>query len=238
MYSDGLSANIDGAVCSEAGDTITTFSTTHNGMGTFPFFAKPDQKYFAICNTEDGMSKRFNLPEVVNSGYTLKVESTEKQVLVSLLTANSEIISNDFTLLIQSKGMILYAKEWDRNSQAIQIDKSLLPAGVIHCLLVTNDYTPISERLFFNYSPNYTPSISLENNKQEYLKRDKVTSHLKFLSNEGEPLNGNFSVSVTDNNDIKVDSTQNILTSLLLTSELKGYIENPSFYFNHTRLCS
>ena len=238
LYSDGLSAKIEGVVCSEAGDTITSFSTAHNGMGTFPFLAKAEQKYVAICNTEDGMSKKFNLPEVVNNGYGLKVENTKKRVLISLQTANNEPLSNDLTLLIQSKGMILYAKEWDKNSQTIQIDRDLLPVGVVHCLLVTNDYTPISERLFFNNPTNYAPLISLENNKQEYLKRDKVTSKLKFSNNEGEPLNGNFSVSVTDNNDIKVDSTQNILTSLLLTSELKGYIESPSFYFNNSRLAS
>ena len=49
----------------------------------------------------------------------------------------------------------------------------------------------------------------------------------------GEILQGNFSVSVTDDNEVAVDTTNNILTSLLLTSDLRGNIPEPSFFFEN-----
>jgi len=60
-----------------------------------------------------------------------------------------------------------------------------------------------------------------------------------LLSRRSETLNqtddwggrfGHFSVSVTDDKDIAVDESTSILSSLLLSSELKGYIENPAYY--------
>ena len=48
-------------------------------------------------------------------------------------------------------------------------------------------------------------------------------------------LDGSFSISVTDDQKVVQDSLEdNILSNLLLTSDLKGYIDNPAYYFNDT----
>ena len=50
-------------------------------------------------------------------------------------------------------------------------------------------------------------------------------------------LDGSFSISVTDDQKVVQDSLEdNILSNLLLTSDLKGYIDNPAYYFNDTTL--
>ena len=41
-----------------------------------------------------------------------------------------------------------------------------------------------------------------------------------------------FSIAVTDDKDVAVDESTTILSSLLLSSELKGYIENPAYYLH------
>ena len=46
----------------------------------------------------------------------------------------------------------------------------------------------------------------------------------------GRAGEGFFSVAITDDKDIAVDSSTTILSSILLSSELKGYIENPAYY--------
>ena len=43
------------------------------------------------------------------------------------------------------------------------------------------------------------------------------------------------SVSITDDRDIAVDTGTTILSSLLLSSEIKGYIENPAYYLQDTK---
>lgn len=238
LYSDGLSSTVKGVVYSESGDSITSFDTVHLGMGVFPFLAESGEKYYAACTTEDGMTKRFDLPVAESSRYGIALRSTPEFIQIAVLSGENVFDNDRITLLIHSKGRVLYTNEWDKRNEVLQIPRSILPTGIMHCLIVNDQYEPISERLFFNYTADYTPIISLENNKTKYLKRDKVISKLSFADSSGQPLTGNFSVSVTDNKDIKVDDTESILTNLLLTSELKGYIENPSFYFKKGRLAA
>src|SRR5690606_13813305 len=49
----------------------------------------------------------------------------------------------------------------------------------------------------------------------------------------GAPVPANFSVSVTDADAVSVDprSEHTIFSQLLLRSELKGYVEQPNYYF-------
>jgi hypothetical protein len=68
-------------------------------------------------------------------------------------------------------------------------------------------------------------------NKEKFNIRELVAMQLKVSNKKGNPLAGNFSVSVTNDKDVTTDTTSNILTHLLLTSELKAYIEDPAFYF-------
>nr|MCU0394012.1 TonB-dependent receptor plug domain-containing protein [Thermoflexibacter sp.] len=73
-----------------------------------------------------------------------------------------------------------------------------------------------------------TLNISIEANKSEYQKREKVNLDLAIDEAEGD-----FSIAVTDARSVQAQE-QDILTYSLLTSELKGRIENPSYYFEKT----
>ena len=55
---------------------------------------------------------------------------------------------------------------------------------------------------------------------------------LGLRDSSGEPLGGTLSVSVTDDRYALQDTTVNILSSFLLSSDLQGYVEAPSFYFS------
>ena len=54
----------------------------------------------------------------------------------------------------------------------------------------------------------------------------------KIKSTQSLPVNGNFSISITDSHTVIRDSlADNIISNLLLCSDLKGYIEDPVSYF-------
>jgi TonB-dependent SusC/RagA subfamily outer membrane receptor len=61
-----------------------------------------------------------------------------------------------------------------------------------------------------------------------------VRNQVEIKDEAGQSINGNFSVSVSSDRYVTQDTTNNILTTLLLTSELRGHIENPAFYFQNT----
>ncbi|GHU69167.1 hypothetical protein AGMMS49983_22170 [Clostridia bacterium] len=93
----------------------------------------------------------------------------------------------------------------------------------------------MSERLVFALNNDWiTPDIQAD--KQVYKPREKVKleidCHCGLDPQSPDSVSfGNFSISVTDDKDIQPDTTLNILSRMLLTSELKGYIFNPAYYF-------
>jgi hypothetical protein len=64
--------------------------------------------------------------------------------------------------------------------------------------------------------------------------RDSVNYTIHVTDASGAALTGNFSVSVTYDREVAVDTTSNIMASLLLSSDLRGHISEPAFYFNKT----
>jgi hypothetical protein len=83
--------------------------------------------------------------------------------------------------------------------------------------------------------------VTVASNKATYGKRENVVLNLNAKTKDGSAAKGSFSVSVIDESKIAVDENAEttILTSLLLTPDLKGYIEKPNYYFanvtNETR---
>jgi len=88
---------------------------------------------------------------------------------------------------------------------------------------------PLSERMVFNKKYEEI-NVEFHTDKEAYETHEKVISTLILKDYDNQPLAGHFSVAITDDNDIAVDSSTTILSSLLLASELKGYIENPTYY--------
>ena len=89
---------------------------------------------------------------------------------------------------------------------------------------------PLSERLVFSKNDEDKANVTFLLNREFYAKREKVIVALSLTDSDGNLLNGHLSVAVTDDADIAVDSSTTILSTLLLSSELKGYIENPAWY--------
>ena len=74
--------------------------------------------------------------------------------------------------------------------------------------------------------------VKPENLKDSYGKRGKMDLTLA-TTHDGKPVQGSFSVAVTNTAAVKPDpeNETNILTKLLLTSDLSGYVEKPNYYF-------
>lgn len=84
-------------------------------------------------------------------------------------------------------------------------------------------------------SKNDALNLTLKADLPAYKPRQKVKLTLDAKS-KGQPIAADFSVSVTDETKVPFDenSEVTILSSLLLTSDLKGYVEKPNYYFNKT----
>lgn len=230
LNSDGLPENVKCKIVDSEGNEYTNVETTHDGMGVFSIVSKDGAEYYADCTNGKGKGKRFKLPSAQKGMYSLAVKTIRNKLLVSVLQSSDINEKKPLYLLMHTRGIIQYASLLDDNHNSITFDKKMFPSGVMQIILFDNDMKPLSERLVFCQSDDQA-NVDFVTDKPDYEKRQLVNAGVKITDSRGVPLEGSFSVSVTEDNDVKADSTVSIMTSLLLTSELKGYINDPAFYF-------
>lgn len=234
MGVDGLSENITGEVIDEVGNILSSLEIVHSGMGIFSFIPVAGKKYYAICRNEKNIEKRFELPNVLSGACGLKLGYSKEKLFVSVSRSADKALNETLYILIHSKGIVKSFFRWDEEKEAVSIEKNDLPPGIIQVLLLDQELNILSERLFFN-THNMQVETRLVTNKKEYNPRQHVSTGVDITDKNNKPLSGNFSVSVTNDNDLPPDTVMNIMSYLLLSSEIKGYIESPEQYIGDNK---
>lgn len=234
---DGRGVDIKGTIVDGTGKQVGVLSSSYKGMGSFDLTPYDNKAYIAKVELPGGMVKDYPLPAVKRSGITLHVKNSFKSDSVELsISATPDIIQlrKSYFLTGKARGVICYAAALIFTKGVIHrfVSKRLFPSGITHFILSTTDGKPLNERLVFI---NRDDDLNIKINPGElaYSTRDSVDLNLSVTKQNGDPIEGSFSLAVTDDAQINPDSvnTDNILTRMLLTSDLKGYIESPGDYF-------
>lgn len=234
-HPNGLGEDIKGTIVDNEGTEITNFETSYLGMGNFSLNPLPGKTYQAKVMFKNGMEKIFNLPKVETSGYILSVNNTDTtKIGVKVLLSDDLVGKGNLQLLAQQNGKIAFSVKisTSKNFAVANLPKSEFPSGISVLTLFNQEAIPVAERLIFVNNTFDKIKIDINNLKAQYDKRSPFLVDL-LATNEGSPIQGSFSISVTNSSAVEPDleNETNILTSLLLKSELKGYIEKPNSYF-------
>lgn len=229
---NGNSEYISGEIVNEKGDYVCSVETIHAGMGSFIFIVEQDKDYFLKCKNRNGKEKRFKLPPA-QPAYSIRAVFRNKNHFISLKKAAglSEI---PLYILIHCSGVVCYFDAWDWQRNLLMFSQDQFPVGVTQIVLFDKDMNPLSERLIFNKNEEQVKLV-YTTDKSGYQTREKITSSICVMDKEGIPLTGHVSVAVTDDKDLAIDSLTTIASSLLLSSELRGYIESPAYYLQDNR---
>lgn len=235
ISANGLGKNIEGAIFDNEGTEITSFKTTRLGMGNVVISPQTGKRYTAKVKFEDGSEKSFNLPAAAQSGYVLSVNNTSPDhVSVKIMTSENLLNKGEVKLIAQNNGNIYMVSKASSAKQIVtaNIPKNSLPSGILQLTLFSPENIPVCERLVFVNNQNNKINVELTSDKKTYAKRQEVMMSLSSTI-DNQPVQGSFSVSITNTSTVKPDleNESNILTSLLLTSDLTGYIEKPNSYF-------
>jgi len=234
MKSNGQAIDVSGTIYNQANIQITTFKSDYLGMGLFIIVPQKGESYYAICENDMGVNRRFNLPTAVDQGYALSTHQIKENIYISVLKPKEASDNNEnLYLLAHTRGMVHFADLWDHRQTMAIIPKSLFPSGVLHLILFDSMLNPVSERLMFIHNDDQAKVINHED-MAHFSPRTLVKNAISITDHTGQPLSGSFSIAVTSDREVQPDTTSNIMTQLLLTSDIRGYIQNPSFYFQNT----
>jgi TonB-dependent SusC/RagA subfamily outer membrane receptor len=235
---DGLGVNISGHIIDQKDNKIAEINTEHAGMGSFALRPVQGDTYKAVVKFEDNSEKTYDLPKPLAQGYVLGVNNLDSlNLTINVALSPALEKAGELKLVAQSNGVVYYVGKsgLDKNLFTATVQKSRFPTGILHLTLFSAQDEPVAERLVF-INHNNPLSIQISSIKPESTKREKVKLTLDAKGSNGEPTNGSFSISVIDESKVAIneDDETSILSDLLLTSDLKGYIEQPNFYFTNT----
>lgn len=226
VRSNGDPAEVHGFLLNNRNDTVARFHSEHNGMGSFMLTAQSGEHYRAetFCDT---LAVSSSLPTVKELACAIQVVRRNQDIRYQILGE----IPHGSILVGHMRGLCCILTPIDPQQSTGIIKTDSLQEGILHLLLVDNSGHPRTERLIYIHKPGQAPLVLAHADKPEYAAREKVKVDLS-LSQDGKPLSGCFSVSVTDAHTVKADSLEeNIRSFLLLSSDLKGYIHDPEYYF-------
>lgn len=234
---NGKGVTVNGIITDNENKQVATFASSHLGMGYFYLEPQSGKSYKAELNYIDGTKNTINLPAARENGISLSVDNSEIPRASVKINASDAFYrqhkGQDFTLLIYSGGKVVTITcKLDSQTMVLDVLKRRLKTGIATITLFSATNEPLCERLIFvqNYDQM---SLAVNTNKASYKKRERVDISLNVKNRAGDPSIGHFSISVIDEKKVPVDVNEEhtILTNLLLTSELKGNVEQPNYYF-------
>lgn len=229
INSGGMGEDVSVVIVSDRGDTLGNFHSRHKGMGRFVMIPRQGESYYALCRALSGSVKRFDLPKAALSGVSLNVDWRDDKLYIRPIADHS--FDGRLNVVIQSRGVLVDVASWENNDGVLTIASDRMPQGVVQILLTDADMHPLCERLIFNIDPARIVTTTIATGKTSYGKRELIEAALQVAPPDGKPLAGSFSVSVTDDGYVETGGETDIFSTLLLSSEIRGHIESPAWYF-------
>lgn len=236
LSEDGKGVFVKGKIINGQNVPVTDFAADHKGMGRFMLLPAAGESYQALLSFADGSTKSYPLPVVQPAGTTLSVNHliNPDSILIKV-NASKEILSKrlSYYLIGQVRGVVCYAAKLTLQQPVnIRMRRTLFPTGIARFTLLNAQYQPLNERqLFINHHDQL--KISIKPDKPGYFKRDSIALKIEVKDKDKRPVQGSFSLAITDDGQVKIDSLNkyHILSNIMLTSDLKGEVEDPAYYF-------
>ncbi len=226
----GKPVDINGTIYDDKNNKVVDFESYKFGMGKFVFTPKYGTLYYAKITSLINITKEYKLPEIKNTGIVCNVTQDNENILLTINCSNAE----ECKIIGQTKNQIYYQEKivFKKGEQTISISKNLFPVGITQFTIYTSTHLPVSERLVF-LNENKNLQVKITTNKKQYAPREKVKLQIITTDYSGKAIPSNFSLSIVDDKlwTFADDKQNHILSWLLLHSELKGTIEEPTFYF-------
>jgi hypothetical protein len=224
----GRPIQIEGVIKSSKGTVADHFKIIHDGMGYFFIRPQEGETFSAEWSDEKGTRHTTPLPAISKAGVSLQVTvaGTKRNFLVSAPASFAGTARLHIIGTMYQQEVFNIAKDLKDGIVEGIIPTENLPTGILTITVFDSQWKPLAER------------ITYVNNREYFFEPQMTVQHWglnKRAKNEIEisvpdSIAASLSISVTDLG-IDTDTSDNIISHLLLTGEIKGKVNNPSYYF-------
>ena len=220
----GQAIDISGTVTAD-GERPISIHTDYMGRGTF--LVTPSNKRLKASFKWRDKQWTTNLPKAETFGACFQLNGNQ-------LTINSFglLAGKDYAISILCRGALKHFQQVELNEPTVvTLPTEQLPSGVADVTLFDNDGQILADRLFFvnnheNDSALITTTVPANQTYDPYQRIDFP------VQLEGVSKPTLFSLSIRDTyTDEPTYDNGNLMTDLLLSSELRGFIAFPAHYF-------
>ncbi|WP_420575017.1 MG2 domain-containing protein [Kordia sp.] len=227
---NGKGVAASGIVYDEFQNQVASFESNTLGMGKFLFQAKENIQYTAEIKLENGTVITEKLPKADLKGVSIVLNNLSQDNVIINFSTNTETIAfnptKQYKVLIHQNGNLKTINlQFENTEKTISISKKDLFKGINTITVFDNNKNPILERLFFNDYHVKKANINIT-------KLSKTKDSLLLSINELKlQKNANISISVLPEKTKSYNPEHNILSNFYLKPHVKGYVENPQYYF-------
>lgn len=210
----------------------TAYQTVHRGRGIFTVTPQKGKRLpKAVFTTADGTSTTADWPDVEEKGVALSVSQEDTKWNISV-TDIKGIEPDSLAMTIMHEGVLTHVIPLNKGKRSQEYYDNQLEPGVQQVTVFDTGGRVWADRLFFvSHSTQNRPNITISGLKDEYRPYEQIALDIQAIDPEKAAQNP-ISLSVRDawNGDYLYD-TGNMLTEMLLSSEVKGFIPQPEWYF-------
>ncbi len=230
---DGLPVAVKGKIENQKGDSITDFSSWHNGMGTVFITPETGMSYFAVWKSQDGITQKTALPTPLDQGASISVNHADTALnYIIYKSANAAPAFDMIHVLATINQQVVYKANLKMLNQSIiskQWNITDLPTGILQLSFFDANWQPFAERIVMLNNDNFSFNVIVQTDTINLQPRGYNTIDVEVPVSYA----ANMSLSVTDA-DAEKSAQQNIYSSLLLQGDLRGYIHDAASYFSDT----
>jgi hypothetical protein len=227
----GKPVKVTGILHDASGKNLIEFYSTHDGMGQFIITPDKSDVFYATWKDDKGMEHRTDLPPVKSSGVVLRVLSSRQKLIFSVARQPDNTAYEKLIVIAHMNQQMIYkaiVNLKDNFMSGGNIPITQLPTGILQITIFDINEMPLAERVVFVNNDNYwfDPKITIEAKSIQKRGRNVVEIEVP------DSMKCNMSLAVTDAEvDGKKSGDDNIISRLLLTGDIHGYVNDPYYYF-------
>ena len=239
---DGKPVEVTGSIIDPDGKEVISFASIHNGMGTFKLLAEKGVTYSVRWKDEFGKEHQQPTQPATTEGVSLHINDKIGDISGTSIGKTFTITRAEnapdrlkrFDIVGIMDGEVMYEARINLTTKtkvSATIPTNHLGTGILQLTLFDVNWLPVAERVCFVNNQDFEFDADVWMGELNTEKRKLNIAEVKI----SDTMPANLSLAITDADlDLPLPMADNIVTSTLLTGDLRGIIYKPYYYFYNT----